>query len=55
MFDALKVDYPTMGFYISTDSLIVHSPHFESGLVKLQRGKGALTDEEVIALEDLQV
>ena len=46
LFDAITRKYPTMNFYISPTSNILHSPLFESGLVKLEGGKELTADEE---------
>ena len=47
IFDTLIDEYPQMGVYIAQDARIVHSPVFESALIKISsRMEHSLTDEE---------
>lgn len=47
IFDTLIEEYPQMGEYIAQDARIVHSPVFESALIKISsRMEHTLTDEE---------
>ena len=38
-FDALIADYPSLAHHLGKDASIVHSKHFESGVIKLQKGE----------------
>ena len=57
LFDANIKEYPVMARYLAPDSKIVHSPHFENGLVKLlHHGDNCiLLHEEKLALEKSKV
>ena len=47
IFDTVIEEYPQMGEYIAQDARIVHSPVFESALIKISsRMEHTLTDEE---------
>ena len=52
LFDAAIEEYPIMSKYLSTTAKIIHSPDFESGLVKLIRegDSPSLTPSEELAL-----
>lgn len=54
LFDGIMRRYPTMDHYIHPTSEIIHSPLFESALVKLESGQ-ALTEEEKVAAQGLLV
>ena len=47
IFDAAIEQYPSMDFYLEADAHIVHSPSFESGIVKL-------LDDEVDQLTEME-
>jgi hypothetical protein len=54
-FDALMADYKdyNLGKYLGKDAQIIHSPTFESGLIKISDGNEKdMTVQEKIALED---
>jgi len=56
LFDVSMGKYPDLKPSLSPDAKIVHSPFFESGIVKLLRKQNSkLTDEELNALECLKV
>ncbi len=57
LFDAVIDDHPEMSTYLSFRAGIVHSPDFETGLIKLMRdGESAkLVSEEKISLEKLKL
>ena len=56
LFDGVMDKYPRMNKYLKPDSEIVHSPHFESALVKLGLGKASdLTKAELTAVQSLKV
>lgn len=56
LFDGVLAEYKIMNQYIRTNSTIIHSPHFESALVKLQRGQAhVLSKEEAKSVESLLV
>jgi len=55
LFDGTLVKFPDFS-HIDEGSNIVHSPSFESGVVKLLRGQQhSLTDEEEVALSVLEI
>jgi len=55
LFDSVLAKYPSMNVYISTDSDILHSPTFDSGVIKILRGEGCFTDEELDAVASLLI
>jgi hypothetical protein len=57
LFDAIIVEHPNLSLYLSPNAEIVHSPHFESGLVKVIRDKDNcnLSMLEKIELEKLKI
>jgi hypothetical protein len=57
LFDAVLAEYPDMAHHLSPDADVVHSPYFESGLVKLIRdGESAiLAVSEKGALKNLKM
>ena len=57
LFDAIILEHPNLSLYLSPNAEIVHSPHFESGLVKVIRDKENcnLSMLEKIALEKLKI
>lgn len=55
LFDYVMQEYPTMNLYIASDSAIIHSPHFETALVKISsRQEHTLTQEERVCVEKLK-
>ena len=55
LFDHVIDSFPTATPRLQPDANIVHSPDFESGLVKLQLGNNnALSRSERIALRDME-
>ena len=38
-FDSLIADYPSLAHHLAKDATIVHNKHFESGVIKLQKGE----------------
>ena len=57
LFDATVKEYPVMARYLAPDSSIIHSPHFENGLVKLllHGDNCSLLREEKHALQKLKM
>lgn len=56
-FDAIVEEYPVMSHYLSPNANIVHSSHFETGVMKLMRDGDAATLEhpEALALHKLKL
>jgi len=55
LFDSVMAKYPSMHVYISTDADILHSPTFDSAIIKILRGESNLTEEEMASVTSLQV
>ena len=55
LFDYVMQEYPTMNLYISQDAQIIHSPDFESALVKIsQHQEQTLNENERASVEKLK-
>jgi DNA-binding transcriptional ArsR family regulator len=57
LFDAIIAEHPNLSRHLSPTADIVHSPHFESGLVKVSRDGDncSLSRPEKLALEKLKI
>ena len=57
LFDAIIEEHPNLSHHLSPNADIVHSPHFESGLVKVIRDGDncSLSRPEKLALEKLKI
>ncbi len=54
LFDEIVLSYPVMREYLSSESMIQHSPHFESAIIKLQNNEiKLLSKTEIDSLEKL--
>jgi hypothetical protein len=51
VFDAILLEFPTMSRHLASDGAIVHSPQFESAVVKCLNGTVPLTEEDTTLLE----
>ncbi|GMF24761.1 unnamed protein product [Phytophthora fragariaefolia] len=55
LFDGVVKRYPGTSNYLTNDATIVHSPTFETAIVKVRRGEGALTRTEAAAIAPFRV
>ncbi|POM77915.1 LOW QUALITY PROTEIN: Hypothetical protein PHPALM_4628 [Phytophthora palmivora] len=55
LFDGVVKRYPEMSNYLAKDATIVHSPTFETAVVKVMRDDGTLTCAEAAAISPLRV
>ncbi|KAK1945571.1 hypothetical protein P3T76_002619 [Phytophthora citrophthora] len=55
LFDGVVKRYPETANYLANDATIVHSPSFETAVVKVTRGDGALTHTEAAAIAPFRI
>jgi hypothetical protein len=55
VFDAILAEFPCMSRYLAVDGAVVHSPTFESAIVKVLNASDTVTEDEALLLRMFRV